>query len=86
MQQPTLHHQLTTEEMGLIRVVLDNQHLMSALRKVWEKEADYWEMQMRQEALSGKKFEERASRVIEYAAKAEQAIQTENVMRKAVGL
>ena len=86
MSQQTSQHQLTQDEILAILGALDNRLLLSGLRKVWAKEADYWEAQMRQEMLSNKPYDERATKGIEYAAKAEQCLQIEAAMRKAVGL
>lgn len=77
---------LKQEEQLAVLEMLNNSIVMGALRKIWKKEADTYEGFMRQEAISSRPFEERASRMVEYASRAEQSLQIENVIRKAAGL
>lgn len=74
---------LTTEEASQLLMLLDHGVLLSALRKVWEEERTYWRRHGDAEALNGNPS---MARLIEYAARAAEANQFEQIIRKAVCL
>ncbi len=74
---------LNTEEANQLLMLLDNSILLSALRKVWEEDREYWRNQGEAEAL---KNPPSSAMLIQYASRSAEAAKFEHLIRRAVGL
>ena len=83
MQQQNSPNQLTLTQREMLLGLLDNRDLKSALRVVWQARADSWLTTMQVEAINGSA---NPAKITEYAARAAECMQFEDMIRKALDL